>query len=179
MQNISTRYCAPVLQRDEEQLRNMVVTSNLLNSMNITSGITTWSWIVWVFASGGATVWCRQREALSFSDGLPGLLMGCQDLGQHAAGAALSQEREWGAPVTSGHALLVACCASTTLRTHAGTRQAFNCPLNGQRLDWLHGAAAEEPLCKHTLVSSNHFKSDRSLLRQKVESLYEGQLSLL
>lgn len=36
-------------------------------------------------------------------------------------GLRLSLECEREAPVTSGHALLVSCCASTTLRPHAVT----------------------------------------------------------
>lgn len=72
-----------------------------------------------------------KREALSSADGLPGLLTGCQIRSNTLLGLSPSPERERDAPVTSGHALLVSCWASTTLRTHAGAVSPCNRVLNG------------------------------------------------
>lgn len=52
--------------------------------------------------------------------GRPGpLLTGCRTQSVALLGLRLSFDCEKGAPVTSGHALLVSCCVSTALRTHA------------------------------------------------------------
>lgn len=54
--------------------------------------------------------------------------------------------------------------------------QSFNLPLNG-REDWLCRAATGELLCKHTHTVKVYFKS--GLLPQKIESIYEYQISRL
>lgn len=95
---------------------------NPLNSMNIKSGTTEWSRIVQVCLPLEVPLFDAVKgRPLSSGDGLPGLLMGCQIQGNMLSELRLSLEREWGAPVTSGHALLVFHCVSTTLRTHAGS----------------------------------------------------------